>query len=31
MKVAGAAAISVLTEPDFFKGDKNICKKLQAL
>lgn len=30
-EVAGAAAISVLTEPDFFKGDKNIYKKLQAL
>ena len=30
-EVAGAAAISVLTEPDFFKGDKNICKKLLAL
>lgn len=32
-EVAGAAAISVLTEPDFFKGDKKIsprnCKHCQ--
>ena len=29
-EVAGAAAISVLTEPDFFKGDKNTLKEIAS-
>ena len=29
-EVAGAAAISVLTEPDFFKGDKNYLQEIAS-
>jgi len=29
--VAGAAAISVLTEPDFFKGDKKYLQEIARI